>query len=447
MMEIEVFDVMPDIPRIYTALAEWIACVAMISNLPKRNTGIKRYLIFVIMLGIQSGYLCMTENVSTLLWIPVMVGAVLLMIAGCFVQTDCPLRSCAYLGMEAFMISEFMSSLEWQLDYFFVHNYAWYGQTASILFLVMLYGTVFLFCRCFFGSKEEKKNSAYVTRREMMIMAVMTASVFVISNLTFTDFQSPFRLTTYDPVAPCLVRTLVDMSGMMMLCFFHVERKELRSREELNAVRNVLQNQYIQYEQSKESIELINIKYHDLKHQIAYLKKSDEALANNEILTQIEDEIHLYETQNKTGNKVVDTILTSKSILCEKKHITLNCVADGRLLDFMRTADVCSILGNALDNAIEAVEKTDDVQKRLIHVAIFSQKNFVILRFENYFEGNLQMEQGTPVTTKKKKEFHGFGLKSIRMTAEKYGGNVNIDWRNNWFALQVLIPIPIEKAT
>lgn len=445
MIEIELFDPMPDIPRIYTALAEWVACMAMISTLKKKRVGIKRCLIYAAMLIIQSVYLCMTEDIELFLWIPVMCGAVVLMTAGIYLQTDCHIRSCAYLGLEAFMISEFMASFEWQIDYFLVHNYSWYGRGVSYIFLFVMYGAIGAFCRYFFSRKGEK-NEFYVTRKELVIMAIMSASIFLISNLTFTDFQSPFRVTRYDPVAPALVRTLVDMSGMIMLCFFYEERKELESRKELNAIQNVLQNHYIQYEQAKESIELINIKYHDLKHQIAYLKETDEALAKNEILAQIEGEINLYEAQNKTGNKVVDTILTSKSIICEKKKVTLNCVADGRLLDFMSTADICSILGNALDNAIEAVEKLEDVQKRLVHVAIFSQKNFAILRFENYYEGDIKMAEGLPVTTKHKKEYHGFGVKSIHMIAEKYGGTVNINLHNNWFELQVLLPILSKKT-
>lgn len=58
----------------------------------------------------------------------------------------------------------------------------------------------------------------------------------------------------------------------------------------------------------------------------------------------MEDEIRQYEAQNKTGNKVLDTVLTSKSLYCAKHGITFTCVADGTLLDFMDIMDICSIL-------------------------------------------------------------------------------------------------------
>ena len=80
-------------------------------------------------------------------------------------------------------------------------------------------------------------------------------------------------------------------------------------------------------------------------------------------LDAMEQEIRSYEAQNKTGNEVLDTILTSKSLYCQQHGITLTCVADGAALDFMDTMDLCSLFGNALDNAIESVEKLPDSEQ------------------------------------------------------------------------------------
>ena len=155
----------------------------------------------------------------------------------------------------------------------------------------------------------------------------------------------------------------------------------------------------------------------------------------------MEDEIKQYEAQNKTGNKVLDTVLTTKSLYCAKHDITFTCVADGTLLSFMDVMDICSIFGNALDNAIECEMKIADKEKRLIHVTVTKQKNFLLLRFENYCEEKLQYKEGKLITTKKEKEFHGYGIKSIRYTVDKYDGAVSIDTDNNWFDMKILIPV------
>ena len=78
---------------------------------------------------------------------------------------------------------------------------------------------------------------------------------------------------------------------------------------------------------------------------------------------------------------------------------------------------------------------------QLIHLSVAKQKNFLRIRCENYCEEQLKFENGIPVTTKKDRRFHGFGMKSIKSTAAKYGGSVTTDLKKNWFELRILIPL------
>lgn len=107
--------------------------------------------------------------------------------------------------------------------------------------------------------------------------------------------------------------------------------------------------------------------------------------------------------------------------------------------------DICSIFGNALDNAIECELKIPEKEKRLIHVTVSQQRNSLMIRVENYYEGELKAKEGIFATTKKEKQFHGYGLKSIRYTANKYDGAVDIDTKGNWFDLKILIPMPLQE--
>ena len=125
---------------------------------------------------------------------------------------------------------------------------------------------------------------------------------------------------------------------------------------------------------------------------------------------------------------------------CRANNIKVTCVADGNILDFMHVADICTIFGNALDNAIESVSLIEDPEKRLIHLSVSPRKNFVIIQINNYCENQIKIKNGYPVTTKADKASHGFGLKSIRYTVEKYHGNVTFDVSKNWFELKILIP-------
>lgn len=430
-----------DIPRIYTALAEWSACVLFIVLLPKRLPRWRWMTAAAGALLVQSVFFVKTGGGPLIFWIPCMVLAVLFMVA--FIGSCCNIRGleASYFGIQAFVAAEFAASLEWQISTYFWRETlpAVWGQAALIL---AVYGVVFAALWNLLRRHLPKDGRMELDFKGFSSAIIIGIAVFAVSNLSFVTTNTPFSGQYTFEIAN--IRTLVNLGGVAMLYAHLVQCCEVKVRRELESVENVLQNQYQQYKQSRESIDLINYKYHDLKHQIAVLRSEQDPERRNEFLNKMEDEIRQYELQNKTGNHVLDTVLTSKTLYCDKHGITLTSVADGKLLEFMDIMDICSIFGNALDNAIECELKIPDKEKRLIHVTVTRQKNFLMIRFENYYEGKLNIKEGRFATTKKEKQFHGYGIKSIRYTANKYEGAVNIDTTGNWFDLKVLIPLPKE---
>ena len=197
----------------------------------------------------------------------------------------------------------------------------------------------------------------HVHKKEFLSTLFIGVAVYAASNLSYVSPDTPFSGKMTAEIYN--IRTLVDLGGMAILFAHHMQLVEYRRKKERDALQNVLQAQYAQYRSAQDSIDLINKKYHDLKHQIAVLR-SETSEEKAHYLDAMEQEIRSYEAQNKTGNEVLDTILTSKSLYCQQHGITLTCVADGAALDFMDTMDLCSLFGNALDNAIESVEKLPD---------------------------------------------------------------------------------------
>ena len=101
----------------------------------------------------------------------------------------------------------------------------------------------------------------------------------------------------------------------------------------------------------------------------------------------MEKTINLYDSTVKTGNEVLDTILTAKSLSCTKNGISLSCVADGKQLSFMKDEELYSLFGNALDNAIEAVMKIERAEERIIGLNLYTVGNFIALNVYNTFAG------------------------------------------------------------
>jgi sensor histidine kinase regulating citrate/malate metabolism len=197
---------------------------------------------------------------------------------------------------------------------------------------------------------------------------------------------------------------------------------------------------------SKENIEQVNRKYHDLKHHLYAIRTETDADARARYVDQLEESIKGYETSGlDTGNTVLDAVVTGKRNQAAQRNIELTCVADGAELDFVDVIDLCTLIGNALDNAIEATASLPDVERRLIRLAIFRQDGFAMLRVENYYDGELTYVDGVPSTTKADSRNHGYGLKNMRQATERYGGSLTIRAEDHWFTLRILLPIPATR--
>ena len=179
------------------------------------------------------------------------------------------------------------------------------------------------------------------------------------------------------------------------------------------------------------------MKCHDLRHQIReYGKKS---AISPESINDLEQMINIYDSNVKTGNETLDLILTEKSLLCQKKNIKLTCLADCSKIGFIDDSDLYSLFGNAVDNAIEAVMKIQNDDKRNISLIVRNVENYLSISIENYYEGEIKFgDDGLPLTTKFDTNYHGYGVKSIKYIVDKYHGTLSITAKKDIFKLYIL---------
>ena len=108
----------------------------------------------------------------------------------------------------------------------------------------------------------------------------------------------------------------------------------------------------------------------------------------------------------------------------------------------MDTSDIYILFGNLMDNAIEAVQKLDDVDKRVISINIHSENDIFIANISNYYAGEIALRaDGLPDTTKLDRDFHGMGTKSANLIVDKYGGNLEFTADDGIFAANIVIPL------
>lgn len=299
---------------------------------------------------------------------------------------------------------------------------------------------VYFFLR-FAGERWLRMDGKYRVNGQILLYVLMIMAIF----LVLSNYQFIFWLLSYEPShQSAMIEAFRLASGFMCIALLTLQNlmeKKRHTDQELEIVQRMCYRQQEQFQMSKENIEIINRKCHDLKHQIAALKTIKDPAEIDRQVEEMEQAVMIYDAMVHTGNSVLDVVLTEKSLYCEAHKINLTCLVDGKMLAFVDTVDLYTMFGNALDNAIESVMRQKDKQKRVIQVASYEEKGMLLIRFRNYCDQIPEMIDGVPVTLKQDKEYHGFGLKSIRYTAEKYGGGMSIQTGPNFFTLQILIPL------
>lgn len=427
-----------DIPRIYTAVTQWMACMVYILILGRKYGRVKTGVFSVLFLALQGILLVCTENVAIILWAPVMALSACLMWLMLSTLCRAGRRETAYAAACAFLAAETAASFEWLFHYYFVYIYKHSSWMVSFGLLAFIYGL--LFYAVWMAEKKllDRVNGFSVSAKELCAVLGTVIFIFILSNLSFIYTDTPLSSRLFYEVFR--IRALIDILGIMAVFFYQFMLREQFRVMESEAINRVLKSQYEKYLHQQETDELVSIKYHDLKHQIAALRSEVDQKKKDEWLDSIEREIDTYKMTVNSGSKVLDSILENKLANAQKHQIEMTYVVDGKLLDFIHVTDICTIFGNALDNAIEAELLEPESEKRLIHLSVSAQRKMVCVTVENYVSRPEKIEADSLKTTKPDKRYHGYGIKSIRYCVEKYHGNVSIKVKGNWFSICMLIP-------
>ena len=168
---------------------------------------------------------------------------------------------------------------------------------------------------------------------------------------------------------------------------------------------------------------------HDIRNHIAVVKNLLQSGKQEEAVSYMEDMDDMAEKMSfpcSTNNPVVDILVGNKLGIAKSMGIDVDC---SLLLPYpcsLRDIDICIILSNALDNAIQAVKRLDAGMEKYIQVSGRIQGDFLMMEVENSFHGKGAFKKGT-------------GLSNVKKVAEKYGGAMSIETQENRFVLHVLL--------
>ncbi len=218
---------------------------------------------------------------------------------------------------------------------------------------------------------------------------------------------------------------------LLMIQFGVMERGKLSRNVE--TMQELIHEQHEQYRHSKQSVELINEKYHDLKG----LLEGFHGEISREQIESLKERIGEYESHIETGNHVLDIVLSEKRAICAARKIDFTSYADGHGLDFVEELDLYALVGNSLNNAIDAASKLPEGE-RFLSLTLKAEDGMMSLHVENPYAGELVMGESLP-ESQRDPRYHGFGMKSMERICEKYGGTLAVRAENGMFTLDAVL--------
>ncbi|MBQ9290764.1 MAG: GHKL domain-containing protein [Clostridia bacterium] len=299
------------------------------------------------------------------------------------------------------------------------------AQALQLVFMALVCVIVWYTLRNRFRESDtvEMRNGPLVA-----FACVSTLFIYVISYWTTSLEKETVGVLVFD-VTTCLLQVFI------LLDVFRLRSAE----KEQMLMQRMLRQEQEQHALSRATIDVINRKCHDLRHQIAALRNMNPQDQEKSI-GELEQAVLIYDSFPKSGNENVDLVLAEKYLLAEEEHITIRSVVDGSGFSFMRVEDLYSLLGNALDNAIEATRGEPKETRRIITLSAARRGSMFSVHIENPCAARPLFADGLPVTTKEDTDYHGYGMRSMRYLCEKYGGVMNAAWEAGIFSLDMLFP-------
>lgn len=228
--------------------------------------------------------------------------------------------------------------------------------------------------------------------------------------------------------------------NVMIVYIFDTIIDKYKFMQEHTQLQHQMDYQDANYEKVVHSFKSIKRIIHDTNQQFLYI---EECIKRNELTAAME---HIKTTLNKvegayqrvnTGNLVIDALITNTLNIGQANGIRI----DTKLYLWSQEIhidryDLCVVIGNMLDNAIEASKKLTIAEDRYILIKIHSAESSLIIHISNHMDNevaHLHSQKPTP-------EFHGIGLTNIARICDKYGGHMTIETENKVFNNMVLLP-------
>jgi sensor histidine kinase regulating citrate/malate metabolism len=277
--------------------------------------------------------------------------------------------------------------------------------------------------------------------KQYVLFYVVAISLFFmlapIQRLTQKYEKDPFiNLSGLFVSVACIVLVFITIwQGVVVTREIRLKEQNKKNKEYI-----ILQKEY--YNKLLNQDEKLRSFRHDIKAHLLVIKAHCHNRSYEELETYlncVDRESEIFQMDSYTGNNSVDAVFRQYFLTAKKKEIKLEI--KGNLFENIRPSnyDLCTILSNLTDNAIEACEKIEDILERKINITIGCFNDQVFISVKNTFVAEIVKKNNHFITTKKDYKNHGIGSVNVENTVKKYHGVLEYKFEDGWFTAEVTI--------
>lgn len=286
---------------------------------------------------------------------------------------------------------------------------------------------IFILERCF-----KIKKSKHISAMSYINIFIIIAGSIVLGEILVELGSDDQTLVTLGLSVICLidVGTYYIYDKVNEVYLQKLERKAIKQRIEM------YENQLEIMEQSQKNIKSLN---HDMKNHLMLISSYIDSKEYNKAQQYIGD-INNYMTVSgqhiHTGNQEIDAIMNYMITKAENKGCKVETQIQIPNIGFMEKLDLNILLGNLLDNAIEALEK---VEERYLHISMKYKQGVFVVRIQNSYDGTLYKQGEKYITRKQDTENHGIGLENVNEIIMKYNGKQVVEMTDSQFVITIML--------
>lgn len=302
--------------------------------------------------------------------------------------------------------------------------------SANRIFTVGLAG---FFCVLVMTVNVEKESQDYCQQQKKIIAVWILLGIIILC----TGFCGQRRFRTEDRLDMflCLVMMIVYVIVTCMTDRYFYQQIEKNEKAEFEAE---IQGKISYYKELERNQREVYKLYHDMKNHLAMIGNMNENHLVQDYISKCMEKTGQIEGIVQSGNIYADTMLYDKWKSAGELDISFQMLVEENVFDGIEIFDLTVLLGNLLDNAIEALQREVGAEKRMRFKA-WTQGNMSLLMVENTCTADTGSDGMELRTSKAEKKYHGFGLKNIDETAKKYHGKVKIGYRDKKFRIIVVL--------